>query len=220
MNTISTTFDENLCDCTLLGGQTQLKNAKYPVSVLILNRNSSNFKENNLEVLIKCGFEAIYSIENSKDNFKVEGFSKRFPQVNFLLPAKKLSTGNLINLGMSLCKSKYLMVIWDDFALKFPLIQDILMAKIIEAKSICFAPVFVNNNYVPIPSKMTPRVDRYNFSVFPESVVYDNSKTLYPFDYCGVYDKDRFINVGGFDSSLTSAHWQLLDFSLRSWLWG
>ena len=35
-----------------------------------------------------------------------------------------------------------------------------------------------------------------------------------------VYDKSKFISVGGFDYSITSPHWQLLDFSLRSWLWG
>jgi len=44
--------------------------------------------------------------------------------------------------------------------------------------------------------------------------------SLYPFDGIGIYDRERFIRVGGYDNTLTSTHWQLMDFGFRSHLWG
>jgi hypothetical protein len=44
--------------------------------------------------------------------------------------------------------------------------------------------------------------------------------SLYPFDGIGIYDRQRFIRLGGFDPSIKSFHWQLMDFGFRSSLWG
>lgn len=48
----------------------------------------------------------------------------------------------------------------------------------------------------------------------------DGMPALYPFEGIGIYDRERFIRVGGFDSTLSSKHWQLMDFGFRSHLWG
>jgi hypothetical protein len=44
--------------------------------------------------------------------------------------------------------------------------------------------------------------------------------TLYPFDGIGIYDRERFIRLGGFDPHISNFHWQLMDFGFRSSLWG
>jgi hypothetical protein len=44
--------------------------------------------------------------------------------------------------------------------------------------------------------------------------------SLYPFDGIGIYDRDRFIRLGGFDPSIKNFYWQLMDFGFRSSLWG
>ena len=220
MNTISSTFDENLCDYTILGSEKCIEDSKYPISVLILNRNSGNFKEQNLELLLKNGFESIISLENPTDNYKIDGYAKKFPQVRFILPKKNVSTGELINLGISVCKSHYLLVIWDDYVIKNPIITDAIMSKIVESGSICYVPIFTNASFQQVSVRMEPHIEHFNFSVIPRTFAYDNSKTLYPFDFAGVYEKERFMSVGGFDCSITSDYWQLLDFSIRSWLWG
>jgi hypothetical protein len=36
----------------------------------------------------------------------------------------------------------------------------------------------------------------------------------------GIYDRERFIRLGGFDGTLKNAYWQFMDFGFRSWLWG
>ena len=44
--------------------------------------------------------------------------------------------------------------------------------------------------------------------------------SLYPFDGVGIYDRNRFIKLGGFDGTIQSSYWQLMDFGFRAHLWG
>ena len=44
--------------------------------------------------------------------------------------------------------------------------------------------------------------------------------SLYPFDGIGIYDRARFIQMGGFDITLQNRHWQFMDFGFRAYLWG
>ena len=45
-------------------------------------------------------------------------------------------------------------------------------------------------------------------------------KTLYPFMYVGLYNKDKFIQIGGYDIGILNTYWQKLDFGLRTYMWG
>ena len=118
MNTIPLTFNERLCNCTVLGGKEKILKVKYPISVLLLGRNPGSYKEQSLEVLLNSGFENIITFETTKDNFKLEKYVQKFPQVKFILPSEKVSVGEMINLGMYECKSEYLLVLWDDLVIK------------------------------------------------------------------------------------------------------
>jgi hypothetical protein len=44
--------------------------------------------------------------------------------------------------------------------------------------------------------------------------------SLYPFDGVGLYDRDRFVRLGGFDGAIQNPYWQLMDFGCRAHLWG
>ena len=91
MNSIPLTFNERLCNCTVLGGKEQKLNVEYPISVLLLGRNPGSYKEQSLEVLVNSGFENIMTIETTKDNFKLEKYVQKFPQVKFIVPSEKIS---------------------------------------------------------------------------------------------------------------------------------
>lgn len=219
MNTIPLTFDENLCNCTVLGGIND-ENSSFPVSLLLLNRNAGNFKFQSLENLLNCGFKSIISMESTKDNFKLEALTKKFPQVKLIIPCEQITVGDMINLGIAECTTPYLMVLWDDFVIKPPVLTDLLMTKIFATDALCFSPVFVNSLFQNVPVKMSPYLENNIFSVLPSQVIYDNTKTLFPFDFSGIYNKKKFMNICGFDSSIKTSYWQLLDFSVRCWLWG
>ncbi len=220
MSTIPLTFNENLSSCTLLGGKEKLDRIKYPVSVLLLGRNPGSFKEQSLDVLVNSGFESIITIETTKDNFKLESYVRKFPQIKFIVPQEKLSVGEMINLGMYECVSEYLLVLWDDIVLKNQFFTDLLFNKILATQCTCFCPVFTNSLMQNIPVQMQPVIEKGSFEVVHSQVIYDNTPTLFPFDFIGVYNKKKFINLSGFDTTIKSSYWQNLDFSVRSWLWG
>jgi hypothetical protein len=44
--------------------------------------------------------------------------------------------------------------------------------------------------------------------------------TIYPFDNVALYDRQRFLSLGGFDPLISSPHWQRLDFGFRTYLAG
>ena len=52
------------------------------------------------------------------------------------------------------------------------------------------------------------------------SIVSDGSPNLFPFDNIALYNRRKFIDLGGFDYTIISDYWQNLDFSFRAWLWG
>ncbi len=220
MNTIPLTFNERLCNCTVLGGKETLLNVRYPISVLLLSRNPGNYKEQSLNVLINSGFENIITIESTRDNFKLEKYVQNFPQVKFIVPSEKTSVGDLINLGMAECRSEYLLVLWDDLVIKNRIFNDLLVSKILATQCACFCPVFANSISQNIPVKMRPHIKKGSFDIIPSQVVYDNTATLFPYDFVGVYNREKFVSVGGFDSTIKSSYWQNLDFSIRNWLCG
>lgn len=220
MNTIPLTFDEKLPSCMILGGKEKINSIKFPISVLLLSRNPGSYKEQTLETLLNSGFESVITIETTKDNFKLEKYVKKFPQIKFIVPTENLSVGAKINLGMYECPSEYLLVLWDDIVLKNSVFNNLILTKILSTDCACFCPVFINQYMQTLPVQMNPLIEKSSFEITPSQVVYDNTPTLFPFDFVGVYNKNKFIKSCGFDTTIKSAYWQNLDFSVRTWLWG
>ena len=78
----------------------------------------------------------------------------------------------------------------------------------------------MNSNYEVLPSLAAPVTHRKKMQsafLLPQN---DGDLSLYPFDGIGIYDKSRFIEMGGFDTSLNNTYWQLMDFGFRAFLWG
>ena len=48
----------------------------------------------------------------------------------------------------------------------------------------------------------------------------EGERVLFPFDYCGLYNRLKFAQTGGYDSLIVNPYWQKLDFGLRCFLWG
>ena len=92
-------------------------------------------------------------------------------------------------------------------------------------KRLCTVPIIQDKRSEVIPTLITPAIISGKKPVtsiktipfFPRA---EGLPSLYPFDGIGIYDRERFIRLGGFDSSIKSFHWQLMDFGFRSSLWG
>jgi hypothetical protein len=87
-------------------------------------------------------------------------------------------------------------------------------------KRLCTVPVIQNARFETLPTLSAPAVKKNTVNTITFGPDKDGLPSLYPFDAVGIYDRDRFIKLGGFDGTLTSFHWQLMDFGFRSHLWG
>jgi len=224
MNTIPLTFNEHQVNRTILGGKEPAPENATSVSVILLNKTGSQFKLQIFEELLKCNFYSIISIEPDADNYNIDEVSRRFPQVKFIIPHTEnneiVTDGELINIGMAEIQSEYALVIKDDLYIPSGILLPHLAEKITHNDCICVAPRLVDARKTSLPIHKVPSSKKMHFVVDSRTMVQDSMTTLYPFDYIGLYNTNKFMELGGFDYSMKSSYWQLLDFGVRAWLWG
>jgi hypothetical protein len=87
-------------------------------------------------------------------------------------------------------------------------------------KRLCTVPVLVNSSYEVLPTLVAPVTSRKRMRTMFMEPVFEGQYSLYPFDGIGIYDRERFILTGGFDTTIKNSTWQLMDFGFRAHLWG
>jgi hypothetical protein len=92
--------------------------------------------------------------------------------------------------------------------------------RVAERNLLCQAPFLSSREGDLLPAAAAPALHRSSLKVLGLSPAQDGSRTLYPFDYCGIYSREKFVLTGGFDGGLGTPYWQKLDFGFRAWLWG
>ena len=219
MNGIPLTFSEHQINRTILGGPKTIDPAALNISVILLNSSGSHFKLHMFENLLQCNFQTIVSVEHDSSNFTDE-VSKRFPMIKFIVPLEKTSDGDLINLAMSELTSDYVLVLRDSLNIPTNFIPSHLAERITENSPYCIVPRLFDNQKNALPCAFTPSAEHTHFVIDSSSEINNGKKTLYPFDYIGLYNRKKFIELGGFDWTINSPYWQNLDLALRSWLWG
>ena len=219
MNGIPLTFSEHQINRTILGGPKVSDPAALNVSVILLNSSGSHFKLHVFGNLLKCNFNTIVSVEHDSSNF-TDDVSKRFPMIKFLVPLEKTSDGDLINLAMSEVQTDYVLVIRDSLAIPPNFIPPQLVERLTADSPYCIVPRLLDKNRVALPCAFSPSAERTHFVIDSSSEIANGKKTLFPFDYVALYNRKKFIELGGFDWTISSPYWQNLDLALRSWLWG
>ena len=204
----------------MLGGKDAMPPVQMRLSVILLNKGGRHYRMQNLENLLRCGFESIVSFEADPDNYNIEEFAQRFPCVKFVVPLEKATDGELINIGMSEVKSDYVLVLRDSLAISECVITPRLAAKLIENQPFCIAPHLLSPSAPSFPNVFVPTVRNSELVVEPSTTLADGIDTLFPFDCIGLYNRQKFIQLGGYDYTILPPYWQNLDLSFRAWLWG
>jgi len=230
MNTIPTIFNEKIIPYTAVGGKERI--ASTGISAVVLNRpglpRRSFFNE-----LEKTGFDNVISIESSSPHYDIEELSGRFPFVRFILPENEINLGEQINLAASEIESPLFFVLRSDMKIIAggtarrmaerlsvnPEEGDENSEKRGGFKRLCTVPVIMNSNYEVLPSIAAPMTQRKKMRTMLLEPNAEGDLSLYPFDGIGIYDRQRFINTGGYDITLKNPHWQLVDFGFRAHLW-
>ncbi|MGL4982436.1 MAG: hypothetical protein ACRC4W_06260 [Treponemataceae bacterium] len=221
MNTIPSIFNQRKIPQIILGaGESNPHGVDVPISILLLNRGAKNYRSKVLENLISFGFHSILSIETSQDNYDIDTLIRSYPSVKFLVPKESVTIGDMINMGMAELESEYVFVIWNDVSLSGKQLPPKLFDYMFEKKLLCIAPLLSNGKMQNFPTEMIPTVEKGLLKINSKICFFDDVKTLYPFDFMGIYNRQKFIQLGGFDYTIKSSYWQCLDFFFRGFLWG
>ena len=192
------------------------------LSAVLLNREGRFPRRTLFEELKKAGFDYILSIESSQERYDVEELSGQFPFVRFILLQEKITPGESINLAAAELTGSYFFVLWNDYRL-FNGINASKMVELFGGRRLCTVPTVQNSRFEVLHTIASPVYYKNprgsTIKTIPEAPVRENQSTLYPHDWLGFYDKERFLRLGGFDREIIHPHWQLMDFGFRSYLW-
>jgi len=240
MSTIPTTFNELLPSYTVVGGNE--RRASTGLSAVVLNRGRYS-RYGFFEELEKAGFDYVLSMESAASRYDLEDLSNSFPFIRFVLLKEGVSAGEEINLAASELSSPLFFVLRSDTRILrgggAERMAERLHVKVLDSKGetsngnykrLCTVPLIQNGRSETMPTIITPAlVPEKNFSfkgpknilkTIPYIAKKEGLPSLYPFDGIGIYDRDRFIRLGGFDPFIKNFYWQLMDFGFRSSLWG
>jgi hypothetical protein len=220
MNIIPLIFNEKETKRTILGGTETLQNVQLPVSAVLLNNGNNQYRDSTLDSLLKNGFESIISIETTNENYHIEDLSRRFPAVKFIFLHEEVSIGAMINAAIAEVESEYVFVLRDTLKITPSIIAPRFFDYPIKSDVLCVVPRLLSAAMRPLPVRFSPVIEKKHFAVDISLMVSEGKKTLFPFDFIGLYNRRKFIQLGGYDHTIAAPYWQNLDFSLRSWLWG
>ncbi len=220
MSSIPSTFDEHQINMTVIGGKENNSPDVLNMSVILLHSSASHLKRNVFENLLGCNFRSIISIEHDSSNYSIEDISKKFPDIKFFIPLEKASDGELINLAMSEIDADYVLVLRDSLYIPSGVVLTNLAERLTSSEIYCVVPRLLDKNKNGLYTLFTPGAEKSHFVIDSSSYVTDAKKTIYPKDYIALYNRKKFIQLGGFDHTIKTPYWQNLDLAVRSWLWG
>jgi hypothetical protein len=159
----------------------------------------------------------IISIEGPNPSCDLELRSRKYRTVKFILLKDKLSTGEKINIAVEEARTKFIFFIWNDMQINSLQIIKKIAEKAEDYPVLCIVPLFKTYRSETIPTMMVPGMIKNVLKVIPMKE--DSMNSIFPFDYCGLYNREKFILLGGYDSEIEHPYWQKMDFGFRAHLW-
>lgn len=206
---------------TVVGGSKAGHTAQtFRLSLLLLNRSGKLFTPGSLQDLKRMGFDDILAVEGPGLSYDVESLSRKHPTVRFLLLQKKLTLGEVINLGIQEARGTFVFVLWNDMSLLSGGLSSLVVERLFKNQQLCTVPVLQNLRGEVLPTLQAPAFARRYLKVLNLSPAREGRLSLFPFDMTGIYHTEKFLLTGGFDPLITNPYWQRLDFGFRAHLWG
>ena len=225
MSIIPSTFNEDLPLYAVVGGKERL--ASTGISVILLNRGGQYSRKNLFSDFKKAGFDTVISVEPQPIPYDIEALSNSFPFVSFMLLQQPFSIGEQINMAASEIKTPLFFVLWNDLKIITGGNAERLALRLInyhdnttEIKRLCTVPVIQNSRFETLPTIIMPELRRNKIKTILLGSPDEGLPSIYPFDGIGIYDRERFLKLGGYDGEYRKSRWQFLDFGFRSYLWG
>jgi len=207
---------------TVVGGKPSGDAPRLPasLSLIVLNRGGRPYKGAVFSEIESLGFREVLSVEGPSEAYDIENLSRRFPFVKFLILKEEVTIGERINMAIAESNGLYNLIIWNDMKCPSTAVSTRLIQRIVQRNVLCTVPVLQNTKGETLPTIQAPALYNRQLRVVALQPAKDRTPSIYPFDYCGIYNKERFTLAGGFDYLLSGAYWQKLDFGFRSFMWG
>jgi hypothetical protein len=190
------------------------------MSVVLLNRGSKLYRGEAMGELERAGLRTVLAVEPKGEAVDVESLAARHPGSRFLLLSEPASIGVQVNLAIRESPGPYVFVLWNDMSLSAQGLSSRFFERLAERDFLCSAPSLFGKAGEQLPSATAPAFNGSSLKVLSLVPEKDGARSLFPFDYAGIYSREKFVRTGGFDPGLANPHWQKLDFGFRSWLWG
>jgi hypothetical protein len=213
MNTTSSLFRRPLM-YTVLSDSAPVLHWERSLSVAIIPRGNGQLVSPLINELMKINPYEIL-LFNSKMLVQTGPISVRNIWVD-----NNLSEGELINITIEEAKGRSVLILWSDMRLCSGDISSNVFMRIEERGDLCTVPQFLSSDELKLPSLTAPAFDNKGFSVVRTMNNNGEIDSFFPLDYVGIYNRARFLNMGGYDTTITNSYWQRADFALRSALWG
>jgi hypothetical protein len=218
MNGIPTTFNDGLPAYTVIGGDDQC--GPRGISAVLLSRGDGD-REMLYRSLARAGFEQILSIEERGLHPDISQWAADFPYVRFILLNNPLPVGSQINLATAELRGDCFFVLRKDCHLD-PVKEGTIIEEgtiIGETRNLCSVPLTFDSRRDALP--VQPLIE-FSSGILRTRLAVPNAGAwnLFPFDGIGIYNRELFIRLGGFDNSIQDEYWQLMDFGLRAYTWG
>ncbi len=205
---------------TVIGGRRWDRIRKYasPLTFVVLSRGDRLYREALLRDLLAMGAGDVLWVGGPEVSPDLESDARAFPDVRFMVLSAPASPGERLSIGISEARSPLALCLWSDA--RVASMAPALLARMEADPCLCLVPLVRGARSEAIPSLQSPRLRRGRLELTWRVPAGDGERTLYPFDYCGLYQVDRFSRVGGYCANITNPHWQKLDFGFRANLWG
>jgi hypothetical protein len=188
------------------------------LTVLLLARGGRFYREEQLQELAQLPGVQVLTVEGPGPAYDLEELARRDPGVRFLLLREPATPGEKINLGMGEALSERVLVLWSDLRDESGSLAAGLQP--LRRELLCHVPRLKSPRGEVLPSVLVPALIKGSLKVMPWKPAQEGMRSLYPFDYCGLYSRRRFLQLGGYDPWMANPYWQKMDFGFRAGLWG
>jgi len=219
MSTTPITFERNNLEYTLTArNEDELSQSRRSgLSILLLNRGGKPFRKELLLHLSGLGTREILSVEISSNRLNLEDLQKELPQVKLLFIQSKANWGEIINIAVKEALGEFVFILWNDMDIHSKSISSRVFSKIEERQTFCTVPWLYDKEGDIYPSRYIPaRGNSSMLKMLPLAPENEDSTSLFPFDYTGIFHRQKFLRCGGFDGTIENPYWQLMDLGFRA----
>ena len=218
-----TIFSEPSAAYTVIGGDTLLKDkqSRPGLTLVILNRGGRPLRADYFTELNRMDIAEIISVESAQPSYDLEDLSSRFPQMRFLIFREEVTVGEMVNTAVREASTEYVFILWNDIHLMPTVISGRVFSLIAERGDLCVVPSLQNSRGENEPVCIIPVSDKKGeLRTLPIEEDRTRVPSLYPYDFMGIYDRERFLNIEGYDTGIRNPYWQKMDFGFRCFMKG